>query len=86
MNDIITKAIIGGTVKNPVFRAVKSVKNLVKIPAEFADAANLLPSISSINLPMSEILMEPLEIANAIPIPETFKYCKITILPYQRFL
>lgn len=41
----------GGTVKNLVFRAVKSEKNSVKTPEEFTNAVNLLiPSISSVYL------------------------------------
>ena len=64
----------GGTVKNFVFRVVKSEKISFKTPEEFNNAANILiitTSLSSIYLLIPEMLVEPPEVANAQPIPET---------------
>ena len=61
------------TIKNLVFRTVKSVKVLVKNPKEFVKSAKIVPSITSLYMPIEEMLEEPLEESNAPAIPETHK-------------
>ena len=57
---------LGGTIKNLVFRAVKSGKILVRDPEEFATAANdIVPSMRSLYMPIQDMLEEPAEVANA---------------------
>ena len=70
---------VGSAVKNLVFfRAVESEKISVKTPEEFINVENLLiPSISSIHLPIPEILVEPPEVANAAPTPEILQIHQI---------
>ena len=69
---------VGGTIKNLVFRAVKSGKISVRDPEEFVKAANdIVPSIRSIYMPIVDMLEEPLEVANAPAIPETLQVHKI---------
>ena len=56
---------IGGTVKNVIFRKVKS-GNVVIDSTKFVDyASQLVPSITSLYLPVEEIIEEPKEIARA---------------------
>lgn len=56
---------------------MKSKKISVKAPEEFTNAANILrPSLSSTYLLMPEMLVEPKEVANPKPIPETFQIHK----------
>jgi len=69
---------VGGTIKNLVFRAVKSGKVLVRDPEEFVQAANdIVPSIRSIYMPIVDMLIEPVEVAKAPAIPETLQIHKI---------
>ena len=69
---------VGGTIKNLVFRAVKSGKVSVSDPEEFVKAPNdIVPSIRSIYMPIVDILEEPLEVANAPAIPETLQVRKV---------
>ena len=69
---------VGGTIKNLVFRAVKSGKVSVRDPEEFVKAANdIVPSIRSIYMPIVDMLEEPLEVANAPAIPETLQVHKV---------
>ena len=58
--------VVGGTIKNLVFRAVKSGKVSARDPEEFAKAANdIVLSIRSLYMPIEDILEEPSEVANA---------------------
>lgn len=69
---------VGGTIKNLVFRAVKSEKIAVKTPEEFANAANeVVPSIQSLYMPIDDMLKEPAEVASAPAIPETLQVHKV---------
>ena len=69
---------VGGTIKNFVFRAVKSGKILVRDPEEFAKAANdIVPSIRSFYMPIEDMLEEPAEVANAPLFPKHFKYISL---------
>ena len=69
---------VGGTIKNLVFRAVKSGKVSVRDPEEFVKAANdIVLSIRSIYMPIVDMLEEPLEVANAPAIPETLQVHKV---------
>ena len=67
-----------GTIKNLVFRAVKSGKISVRDPEEFVKAANdIVPSIRSIYMPIVDMLEKLLEVANAPAIPKTLQVHKI---------
>ena len=84
---------VGGTIKNLVFRAVKSGKISVRDPEEFVKAANdIVPSIRSIYMPIVDMLEEPLEVANPPAIPETLQVHKIVReitkgnIPFIKFL
>ena len=69
---------VGGTIKNFVFRAVKSGKVSVRDPEEFAKAANdIVPSIRSFYMPIEDMLEEPAEVANAPLFPKHFKYISL---------
>ena len=69
---------VGGTVKNVVFRNVKSGKALINSPKEFANcAAQLVPSISSLYLPLEEMIEEPDDVIAAPAIPGTLKIHKV---------
>ena len=57
---------VGGTIKNLVFRAVKSGKVSVRGPEEFAKVTNdIIPSIRSLYMPVEDMLDEPAEVTNA---------------------
>ena len=61
-----------GTIKNQVFQEVKSGRLTVSTPKEFSNSAQkLVPSITSVYLPLSEILEEPDDIDEVPKIPET---------------
>ena len=69
---------VGGTIKNKIFKEVKSGRLIIRTPEEFAVAAQtLVPSITTIYLPISEMLKEPVDIENAPKIPETLKVHKV---------
>ena len=64
---------VGGTIKNVIFRKVKSGQIVVHTPKELSDAAmKFLPSIITVYLPKSDELLEPESIHQAQSIPETF--------------
>lgn len=68
---------VGGTIKNKVFKEVKSGRLSVKSSKEFAAAAKrLVPSIVSLYMPISEILEEPHDIEESPKIPETLQVHK----------
>ena len=65
---------IGGTIKNVVFRQVKSRKVVINSPIEFCEAANkFVPSIKCLYQPESSLLEEPYDIENAPVIPNTLQ-------------
>ena len=69
---------VGGTIKNQVFQEVTSSRLTVSTPKEFSDAAQkLVPSITSVYLPLSKILEEPDDINEAPKIPETLQIRKV---------
>ena len=69
---------VGGTVKNKVFKQVKSRRLSVNSPKEFAAAAqDLVPSITTLYLPIAEMLEEPHDIDNSPKIPETLQIHKL---------
>ena len=69
---------VGGTKKNQLSQEVKSGRLSVSTPKEFLDAAQkLVQSITSVYLPLSEILKEPDNINVAPKIPETLGICKV---------
>ena len=69
---------IGGTLKNQVFQHVKSGKITIKSPEEFCFHANkIIPSISSMYLPLTDILKEPDNVSQAPAIHGTLKIHKV---------
>ena len=65
---------IGGTIKNVVFRHVKSGRIIVNSMKEFSDAANqFCPSITTLFQRSDAILSEPIDIEEAPIITETLK-------------
>ena len=69
---------IGGTVKNLVFRDVKSSKCIINSAKEFAEyAEESIEGISSLYLPRDNVIQEPQGIDVAPKIPETLKIHKV---------
>ena len=69
---------VGGTIKNIVFRDVKSGKCLINTPKDFAMYADQkITAITTIYLPQEEVFEEPDEIKFAPKIPETLQVHKI---------
>ena len=68
---------VGGTIKNVIFRKVKSGQIVVHTPKEFSDAAmRFLPSIITVYVPKSDVIVEPESIHQASSIPETLSIRK----------
>ena len=64
---------VGETIKNVIFRKVKSGQIVVHKPKEFSDAAiKFVSSISTVYLPKSDEIVEPESIHQASSIPKTF--------------
>ena len=69
---------VGCTIKNHVYKEVKSGRLVIDTSQEFAMAAQtLVPAIPTIYLPESEILQELNEIENAPVVPETLQILKV---------
>ena len=63
---------VGGTLKNVIFRKVKSGQVVVYTPEEFANFTNeIVPSIITIYLPKEEEIKEPSDIQESPAIKET---------------
>ena len=70
---------IGGTIKNKVYRYVMSNKCLIKNGKDFAEYANkTINGITSIYMPINDLLTQPDNIENAPKIPETLSIHKVT--------
>ena len=70
---------MGGTIKNKVYRDVMSNKCLIKNAKDFLEYANKnINDITSICMPINELLTEPDNIENAPKIPETLSFDKVT--------
>ena len=68
---------VGGTIKNVIFRKVKSGQIVVHTPKEFSDAAmKFVSSIITVYLPKSDEIVEPESIHQAPSIPETLSIHK----------
>ena len=68
---------VGGTIKNVIFRKVKSGQIVVHTPKEFSDAAmKFLPSIITVYLSRSNEIVKPESIHQAPSIPETLSIHK----------
>ena len=66
-----------GTIKNVIFRKVKSGQIVVHTPKEFSDAAmKFVSSIITVSLPKSDEIVEPESIHQAQSIPETLSIHK----------
>ena len=69
---------MGGTVKNKVSRDSVSNKYMIKNAKDFAEYANkTINGITSIYMPVYELLTEPDNIENAPKIPETLSIHKV---------
>ena len=65
---------IGGTIKNQVFREVKSGRIVVESPHDFSVYANrIVEAIATIYLPNEEVYVEPIDIEEALYIKGTFE-------------
>ena len=68
---------VGGTIKNVIFRKVKSGQIVVHTPKEFSDAAmEFVASIINVSLPKSDETVEPESIHQAPSTPETLSIHK----------
>ena len=68
----------GGTVKNVVFRHVKSGKSLINTPKEFSTYADkIIGGVTSLYLAADEVLEEPAETEKAPKIPQTLQIHKV---------
>ena len=68
---------VGGTIKNVIFRKVKSGQIVVHTPKEFSDAAmKFVPSIITVYLSKSNEIVEPESIHQAPSIPEILSIYK----------
>lgn len=73
---------IGGTIKNVVFRQVKSGKTIINSAEDFCKAANqFCPSIATLFQQSEVLLKEPVDIQKAPVIPSTLKIHKFKRLP-----
>ena len=69
----------GETIKNKVYRDVMPYKCLIKNAKDFAEYANkTISGITSIYMPINELLTEPDNTENAPKIPETLSIHKVT--------
>ena len=69
---------VGGTIKNVIFRKVKSGQIVVHTPKEFSDAAmKFVSSIITVYLPKSDEIVEPESIHQVPSIPETVLIYKL---------
>ena len=69
----------GETIKNKVYRDVMPYKCLIKNAKDFAEYANkIINGITSIYMPINDLLTEPDNIENAPKIPETLSIHKVT--------
>ena len=68
---------VGGTVKNKVFKEVKSKRLSINTPEEFTVAADRLCNVDSLFLPLEEYLEEPYGIENAPEISGIMKVHRI---------
>ena len=69
---------VGGTIKNVIFRKVKSGQIVVHTPKEFSDAAmKFVSSIITVYLPKSDEIVEPESIHQVLSIPETLLIHKL---------
>ena len=68
---------VGGTIKNVIFRKLKSGQIAVHTPKEFSYAAMIfVPSIITVYLPRWDKIVEPESIHQALSIPETLSIHK----------
>ena len=76
---------VGGTLKNMVFRKVKSGQIVINTPKDFTDAAiKFVPSITTIFLPKEDEIKEPDDINNSPLIKDTLKVHKLERFYNQR--
>ena len=69
---------VGGTVKNVIFRKVKSGQVVIYSTQEFSEAAKtLVPAIHAVYLPENENIIEPKGIKSSRKIKETLKIHKL---------
>ena len=69
---------VGGTVKNVIFRKVKSDQVVIYSTQEFSEAVKtLVPAIHAVYLPENENIIEPKGIKSSRKIKETLKIHKL---------
>ena len=69
---------IGGTIKNQIVQHVKSGKFVISNPRQFSNHANkIIPSATTIYMPVEDVPDEPEEVTRAPAIPGTLKIHKI---------
>ena len=69
---------VGGTVKNVIFRKVKSGQVVIYSTQEFSEAVKtLVPAIHAVYLPENENIIEPKGIKSSRKIKETLKIHKL---------
>ena len=65
---------VGGTIKNAVYRDAKSGKVTINSAKEFAEYVNkTITGISSLYMPITQVIKEPKDINEAPKIPKTLK-------------
>ena len=68
---------IGGTVKNLVFKKVKSGHCIIDTPLQFAQHANeTCESITSLHMSVEHLLEVPEDVKNAMSVPDTLQVYK----------
>ena len=74
----VSMDVVGGTIKKLVFRKKKSGNIITDLPKEYVDyASQLVTSITSLYLPVEEIIEELEEITRAPAIPGNLKIYKV---------
>lgn len=69
---------VGGTLKNVIFRKVKSGQTIINTPEDFAKVAvKFVPSITTVYLPKEAEIVEPADIDNAPLIKDTLQVHKL---------
>ena len=68
---------MGGAMKNKVYRDVMSNKCMIKNAKDFAEYANkTISGITSIYMPMYELLTEPDNVETRLKFPKFFRFIK----------
>ena len=77
---------VRGTIKNQVYKEVKSGRIVIDALQEFAMAAQTVPAITIIYLPESEMLQEPNEIENVHKVARKFNLQGVACIEFYSLL